>query len=343
MYQGGRRSGRHLNNQEHLALHPNPPRRQFIRQGRGITGGSSNRARRSRGTCANYQGGTQEILTFKRRMSNLIVTSLQPLSILEDTGFKAFVNSMKFNINPNETYSIQQELFRMYTETKQKVKQFLAEADDIVLTSEMWELRPEESYITVTSHVIDQQWKLRSYVLETTNVMGGLDHKADMAKQLLRIANNWEIKPKIHAVVTNTVEAKKEVSQTGWTYIPCFAHTLDLVFEDVVKQDPSLKEVLSKCQKLVRFFHIDIEARQKIEFAQNEKMPHLSPIQSVGDGWISSYNMLKRLGDQYKAINKISGGCVRELNSQPCHCEHRGPVTEPKANRTAFETLQCLA
>ncbi|XP_034149538.1 zinc finger BED domain-containing protein 6 isoform X1 [Esox lucius] len=248
----------------------------------------------------------QEIFTRERQLSNLIVTSLQPLSILKDTGFKAFLDNIKPNILPKETYFIRKELLRMYTVTMQKVKKVLALADDIVLTSELWDSRPEESYMTVTSHFIDQQWNLNSYVLETTKVLGGPEQKADMVKQLVRIANTWEIKRKIHTVVTNMDGVRMEISKNGWTHIPCLAHTLDVVFKDVLKNDSMLNEVLRKCQKLVRFFHIDTEAQKELKLAQNERsLPHLSLIQSVGDGWLSCFEMLKILGEQYKAINKV--------------------------------------
>lgn len=92
---------------------------------------------------------TQGMFTPKRHLSNLIVSLLQPLSIVEDAGFQAFVDAIKNpgTLIPKETFSIRKDLLRMYNKTRQKVEQSLALAHDIVLTAELWVARAEESYL----------------------------------------------------------------------------------------------------------------------------------------------------------------------------------------------------
>ncbi|CAB1313296.1 unnamed protein product [Coregonus sp. 'balchen'] len=148
--------------------------------------------------------GTQGIFTRKRHLANLIVSNLQPLSIVEDAGFQAFVDAIKNpgTIIPKETLSIRKDLLRMYEETRQKVEQSLALAHDI--------------------------------------------------------------------------------------------------------DDPVLEALLRKCQKIVRFFHSNKEAEKKLKEAQlHQQLPHHGLIQSVGDGWLSCFHVLKRLAEQYMAINMV--------------------------------------
>ncbi|XP_071250513.1 zinc finger BED domain-containing protein 4-like [Salvelinus alpinus] len=314
----GRPYTRNRGNREALSVHQDTRPRRIRPNGRGFTDRPNTRNRGNLEDLSVHQfpgsqrirqnAGTQGIFTTRRHLSNLIVSLLQPLSIVEDAGFQAFVDAIKNpgTLIPKETFSIRKDLLRMYNKTRQKVEQALALAHDIVLTAELWVARAEESYLTVTCHVIDTEWNLNSYVLETTKVLGE-DTSVDIVKQLLGIANDWRIKEKIHTVVTNIDGSMREdISRNGWTHIPCFAHTLNLVFKETLMMDPVLEAMLRKCQKIVRFFHNDIEAEKKLKEAQlQQQLPHHGLIQSVGDGWFSCFHMLKRLAEQYMAINMV--------------------------------------
>ncbi|XP_071402921.1 zinc finger BED domain-containing protein 4-like [Centroberyx affinis] len=250
------------------------------------------------------RAGNQEKFTTKRLMLKMIVSNLLPLAITEDTNFQAFVKALKPTANiPNKSV-MRSELLTVYEDKKMAVRLSLASADDVVLTCELRLSRAEYSYLTVGCHFVDKNGKLKSYMLETTCLFG--DQSADNIKnQLSAIMEAWGIKEKVHTVVTAGIPKLKEI-KAKWTHVPCFAYTLNMVFKDLLMCDDSLREVLTKCQEIVRFFKNDSEAEQKLREIQNQqKLQQEELIMYTGEGWLTLLHMLERLQQQYKAMPMV--------------------------------------
>ena len=76
-----------------------------------------------------------------------------------------------------------------------------------------------------------------------------------IADELQRITDHWEITHKVVAVVTdNASNMVAAIRITGWTHIHCFAHTLNLVVQEAIKNDPVLLLIKRKCKDIVTFF-----------------------------------------------------------------------------------------
>ena len=58
----------------------------------------------------------------------------------------------------------------MYKSVKEYVKSKLQSAERVAITSDTWTSVAMESYMSVTTHYIDEEWNLISYVLQTTEV-----------------------------------------------------------------------------------------------------------------------------------------------------------------------------
>jgi hypothetical protein len=68
-----------------------------------------------------------------------------------------------------------------------------------------------------------------SFVLETFILC--VNHTAEnIAAELVRIADEWNITEKVVAIVTdNAANMVVAIRITRWKHIPCFAHTLNLI------------------------------------------------------------------------------------------------------------------
>ena len=63
------------------------------------------------------------------------------------------------------------------------------------------------------------------------------------------ITDHWEITQKVVAVVTdNASNIVAAIRIMGWTHIHCFAHTLNLVVQEDIKNDPMLLLIKKKCK-----------------------------------------------------------------------------------------------
>lgn len=112
----------------------------------------------------------------------------------------------------------------------------------------MWTSRATEAYFTVTGHIIDENWEMQAYVLETSSFSG--NHRNNICLMLKRITDEWGLTVKIQAIVTdNGANVVSAVRKAGWAHYPCFAHTINLTVKDSIK---ALPELLFTAQKQKR-------------------------------------------------------------------------------------------
>lgn len=84
---------------------------------------------------------------------------------------------------------------KMYDEVKLQVKQSLDSTECLALTCDGWTSRATESYITITSHHINEGWELVSHVLQTRALFES--HTGTNIAQVLRAAlEEWELTDK---------------------------------------------------------------------------------------------------------------------------------------------------
>uniref|UniRef100_A0A674MCS2 BED-type domain-containing protein n=1 Tax=Takifugu rubripes TaxID=31033 RepID=A0A674MCS2_TAKRU len=233
-------------------------------------------------------------------LAKMIVKDLQPISMVEDLGFRHFMKVVdpRYQI-PSRKSMMAGEIPKLYEQTQKTVKDSIQSASSLVLTTDMWTARTTESYLTVSGHFIDKNWKMQSCNLATIHV--AVQHIADnIAELLTKITDEWGTTNKIHAVVTSGATA---VRKTCWKHIPCFSHTLNLIVKDSIKACTSLESSLDKCSAIVRFFHHSTRATDKLKEVQNQlNLPQHKLIQAVDTRWNSVLYMIDRLYEQQEAI-----------------------------------------
>lgn len=150
-----------------------------------------------------YPKDSQKQKMLTEKLTSMIVKDMQPFSVVENDGFRDFVNALdpRFNIPSRMTLS-KNYLQNLYAGEIKKLKMDLAAAEYIALTTDGWTSRQTTSFLTVTCHYITSEWELRSAVLNTVHLK--MDHSAqNLADELSLICNQWDISNKIVAIVTD--------------------------------------------------------------------------------------------------------------------------------------------
>ena len=146
-------------------------------------------------------------------------------------------------------------------------------------------------------------WELKSLVLAT--IKFSVEHNAEhIAAELKKVTNHWGITHKVVAIVTdNASNMVAAVKITGWTHIHCFAHTLNLVVQEAIKNDPTLLLIKKKCKDIVTFFHQSVNAAEKLRVVQRQiGIQEKKLIQAVETRWNSTFYMFERIVEQHQAV-----------------------------------------
>lgn len=92
---------------------------------------------------------------------------LRPFSVVENAGFKNPLAALEPRYKvPSRQHFSDKALSALYEQKKIEVKNDLAEASTVALTSVGWTSWGTESYVTISSCQIDKEWKMRSYMLQ---------------------------------------------------------------------------------------------------------------------------------------------------------------------------------
>ena len=191
----------------------------------------------------------------------------------------------------------------MYTTRAGEIKRELLQISHVALTSDLWTSRTTESYLAITCHFVTSTWELKFLV----QAMFGLkkDHTAEhIAASFPKVAEKWGISRKVVAMVTdNAANIVAAVRHTGWTHVPCFAHTLNLVVSEAIKAETKIHQLRKSCRDIVSFSHFSIKASEKLKEIQLQLgIPENKLIQEVKTRWNSTYHMLECITEQHQAI-----------------------------------------
>lgn len=248
---------------------------------------------------------------FKTLLLNRIVKDLQPLNTA--TGYQDLARSLCpfSHIQLNDSW-IQAELHSLYMQKREEIQTAVNAASDLVLSAELWSSVEAMSYLTVSCHLITENWIQKSYVIDTAHLLNERTPE-HVLKQLLRISNEWNITEKIQVVVTN-VDGMKKVHKSGWIFIPCFAHTLDKVFRETIG-DSEWKNLVRKCQQIVAFFHQNNKASESLQrHCSNLRLQQTELIQIIDLKWLPTLHMLKSILALWPAIFKVFIDTLQEVS-----------------------------
>ncbi|GBL86288.1 hypothetical protein AVEN_132011-1 [Araneus ventricosus] len=149
----------------------------------------------------------------------LFTKDFQPFRIVEDEGFRAFVQVLNpSSALPSRKTFAQTFLPAAYEEAMHKLKEVYSgsEIGSVTLTTDCWTSSNGDSFMAVTSHYLNFGMELNSNFLEC--FLFTESHTSEnLATELKKVADEWNIKDKIALCVSdiaaNITKAIKEILQ----------------------------------------------------------------------------------------------------------------------------------
>nr|XP_017035011.2 E3 SUMO-protein ligase ZBED1-like [Drosophila kikkawai] len=242
-----------------------------------------------------YENGSARKATIDKAVLKMIARDVQPFTIVSDPGFVELVNTLDPMYKlPSKTHMRNVTLKSEYEALRVKLQVILNQVEYVGITTDCWTSKANEGYITVTVHFVSPTFELQSAVLSTDKLITPTSHSADtIAASLKVVLTDWNLLRKVTTIVTdNDVSMIKACRDLEYKHLPCFAHTINLLVQEVLKH-PMVAPSISKCKRIVTFFKSSTIAYEKFRQAQGEKAYSL--IQEVPTRWNSALYMVQRI------------------------------------------------
>lgn len=232
---------------------------------------------------------------------------------MEGQGFNNLLKVLEPGYSVPARQTIMHALTAKYEGLKEKVSELIQHSEALSLTTDMWTSLRMESYMTVTAHFIDGDWKAQSLVLETKQIEEAHTGR-NIAARLSEVADAFKIpeEKRVSVVCDNAanmalcVETLKESHE--WLEmqgVRCAGHTLQLCINAALKQEPICRAVAA-ARHLVTHFKKGHKAKTGLKQKQEQQnVPQHELIQDVSTRWNSTFSMLERLLEQRWPITAV--------------------------------------
>ncbi|KAE8295674.1 hypothetical protein D5F01_LYC06609 [Larimichthys crocea] len=209
---------------------------------------------------------------------------------------------------PSRQHFSQVVVPKLYQEVRAHVVEILQRADTVSITTDGWTSRATQSYVTITVHVINAEWELAGFVLQTRPLLES-HTGTNIAEVLKEAVAEWQLERQQQSIAVVTDNARNmdvAVREAGLApHIKCFAHTLNLATQAGLSV-PRIARLLGRIRRIVNYFHRSptasavLAAKQKQLFGSDITKHKL--IVDVTTRWNSSLDMLERYLELQPAV-----------------------------------------
>lgn len=230
-----------------------------------------------------------------------------PISMVEEPSFRELLRYIEPEYTAPSQKSMTSQLRLLYDTKKANIKADLANATWVAVTIDSWTSRTQEGYMTLTAHMVDEQWQSHALVLETSPVVAADDEgstvpdrhiKVMLADKLRRVVTDWGLLEKVSAVVHDNGTNMKDIGMDALLAIDvgCAAHTLQLAVNRGIESSRQISTMIGAANRLVCHFKHSAIAAKALETKQDSKGQQKKKlVSSVAARWNSVLDMLERL------------------------------------------------
>ncbi|XP_051806099.1 zinc finger BED domain-containing protein 4-like isoform X2 [Acanthochromis polyacanthus] len=238
-----------------------------------------------------------------RCIINMIIKDCQPLSIVEDEGFREMLQTLEPSYAIPTRKALKEMVSERYAAETQNIKEKLHSTNAISLTADMWTSVNMEAYLAVTGHFFDTENKMCTTVLGVKYFPKS--HTAENIAEVTQdLIDSWAITGKVARFVTDAganMIASARLLKIG--HSPCIAHTLNLIVKKSCDQVSDLTDIRHKTKNIVTYFRSSTLAKEKLSHVQQQmQKPILKLINEVPTRWNSTYQMLSRIASQKEPV-----------------------------------------
>ena len=191
-----------------------------------------------------------------RKVAEMIALDVQPISIVEDSGFKELLTTIEPRYClPSRPY-IRNEIDLLFTEVKTKMKELIA-GEFISVTTDIWTSQVNNMcFLSLTCCFVNTDY-VRKVLVLNTSPFPGTHSGVNIAEKLQNLVNDWEIPVgKIFFCVSdNASNMKNAITTFGVKWAGCSAHTIQLCVNDAITSQKKRNRLNSNFSEILVLLH----------------------------------------------------------------------------------------
>ncbi|XP_021702767.1 zinc finger BED domain-containing protein 1-like [Aedes aegypti] len=247
---------------------------------------------------AKYAQNSQAQLKADMDITIFLVTTNQPFSLVEEPGFKRFVESMdpRIIVKNKSTYT-RSKCPQLLENVKQAVEKILQNdlpfCDGIAFTSDTWTSRSNDPFQSLTLHYVSKEFELKKFTVDCKSFRGRHTSEAiaKLCDEMINSIPGINSSAMKYATTDSGANMLKAMSIANeiTDNLKCFDHILNTCVTKALEQN-SLREVVGQCKNLATLTHRSSLSQQKIQRSCDENEPKVTYrkiIQPVCTRWNS--------------------------------------------------------
>ncbi|XP_049275497.1 zinc finger BED domain-containing protein 4-like [Rhipicephalus sanguineus] len=240
-----------------------------------------------------------------KAIAGFVVRGMHSYNVVEEPGFLAVMEAaMPEYVVPSRTTFSRTIIPALYALKKRSFMENLQAVIDsgveaISITTDGWTSRANESYLSVTCHVMDSSFQQHVHALACTE-MADAHTAGNLVVFLKSVMKEWALPEPgtvpVYIVTDNGRNFTAAIAQSPWIGIKRFGHTLQLCVSDVKREVHGFSQLCAKARAIVGRYMKSPKARARLMEIQREmKLDVLEVVQDVPTRRNSEHQMTSRL------------------------------------------------
>ncbi|GES82328.1 zinc finger BED domain-containing protein RICESLEEPER 2-like [Rhizophagus clarus] len=242
-----------------------------------------------------------------------IIVNQHSFTIVEEPAFADLIYALQPDAKLISADTVKRKIMDLYESNINKVKEsFKNITGKISFTIDIWTSPSAKSFLSLTAHYIDDDWKLNNVLVDFIQIFG--KHMGENIKNAFMLGiNKLSIQNKIMGITTDNASnnltfvdalAKENNSFQKDNHFRCFAHVINLCVQDALKE---LDDKLSRLRTLLNKIHHSPQRQEKLSFnCELHGINNLKVVLDVSTRWNSTFDMINRALYLKEALNSLA-------------------------------------
>ncbi|XP_025878851.1 zinc finger BED domain-containing protein RICESLEEPER 2-like [Oryza sativa Japonica Group] len=217
----------------------------------------------------------------RKELALMICLHEYPLSIVDHVGFRRFCGALQPLFKVMTRNTIRKDIIDLFGVNKISISNYFHKLQSrVAITTDLWTAtHQKKGYMAITAHFIDDEWKLKSFLLRFIYVPA--PHTADLISEIIyEVLADWNLESRLSTITLDNCSTNDKLMENllgtmldklpadtlmlngSLLHMRCCAHILNLIVKDGMT---ILDKIIEKVRESVSFWTATPKRHEKFE------------------------------------------------------------------------------